>query len=190
VLRAVEQIPHRAVLDDPAGVHHRHPVAHARYDAEVVGDEDYRHPGVALQVLQQIEILRLDRDIQIGGGFVGDDQLWPAGERDGADDALPHAAAHLVRVIAHAQLRRGDAHRAQQVLYPLAQRAPAHGPMVVGRLGNLPIDTEQRVQRGHRILQDHRDHAPADVAHLARGFQRQLFALERDATTGDARGIR
>ena len=72
----------------------------------------------------------------------------------------------------------------------VAQCAAAHGPMVVGGLGDLAVDAEQRVQRGHRILQDHRDHPPADAAHLARGFLRQVLALEGDATAGDAGGIR
>ena len=53
-------------------------------------------------------------------------------------------------------------------LHPLAQRAAAHRPMVIGRLGDLAVDAEQRVQRGHRVLQDHRDLRAADVAHLAR----------------------
>jgi hypothetical protein len=39
MLRRVEEISHRAMLDDPAGIHHRHPVAHPCDDAEVVGDE-------------------------------------------------------------------------------------------------------------------------------------------------------
>ena len=97
MLRRVEQVAHRAHLDDPAGVHHRQRVAHLGDDAEVVGDEDQRHAGLLLDVLEQVEILGLDGDIEVGGGLVGNDQLGSAGKRDGADDALAHAAAHLMR---------------------------------------------------------------------------------------------
>src|SRR5690606_1266934 len=39
VLRPGEHVPHRPLLDDPSGVHDRHPVARLRDDAQVVGDE-------------------------------------------------------------------------------------------------------------------------------------------------------
>src|SRR6185503_13693678 len=101
MLRTVEQVSHRTVLDDPPCIHHRHAVAHACDDPKVVGDKYYRHARVALQVLEKIEVLRLDGDIEVGGGFIGDDQFWTAGQCDGADDALTHATAHLVRVVTH-----------------------------------------------------------------------------------------
>ena len=81
----------------------------------------------------------------------------PPAMRDRADDALAHAAAHLVRILAHPHLRRGNAHRPQQFAHPLPQRAAARALMVIGRLGDLAVDAEQRVQRGHRVLQDHGD---------------------------------
>src|SRR4029450_6298273 len=50
-----------------------------------------------VQIAQQVEILRLDREIEAGGRFVGDQQARLAGDADRADDALAHAARHLVR---------------------------------------------------------------------------------------------
>ena len=44
--RIVEQAGDVALLDDLAGVHHRHPVAHLGDHAEVMGDQD--HGGVRL----------------------------------------------------------------------------------------------------------------------------------------------
>ena len=41
------------------------------------------------------------------------------------------------------------------------------------RLGDLVADREQRVQRGHRVLQDHRDPLAAHLAHLLVGFSRR-----------------
>ena len=40
VLRVVEELVERALLDDPAGVHHDHAIGDVGDDAEVVGDED------------------------------------------------------------------------------------------------------------------------------------------------------
>jgi hypothetical protein len=74
----VIDLPHRALLDDFASVHHRHPVAHLSDDTQIVGDENQRHAGLALQVFEEIEVLQLDGDVQIGGRLVGDDAFGPA----------------------------------------------------------------------------------------------------------------
>ena len=44
-------------------------------DREVVRDEEIGQPEVALQVLEQVEDLRLDRDVERGDRLVGDEQL-------------------------------------------------------------------------------------------------------------------
>ena len=54
------------------------------------------------------------------------------------------------------------------------------------RLGHLVADGEQRVQRGHGILQDHGDALAAHAAHLGVGFLQQVLALEQHPAAGDA----
>jgi hypothetical protein len=49
-----------------------------------VGDEDQRQAMLALQVAQQVEVLRLDGEIEAGGRLVGDQQARLAGNADGA----------------------------------------------------------------------------------------------------------
>src|SRR5262249_38320323 len=93
---AVEEAAHRLHLHDLARVHHADPVAHLGDDAEVVCDEDQRDAGRALEILQEIQVLQLDRDVEVGGGLIGDDDARSAGLGDGADDPLAHAAAELV----------------------------------------------------------------------------------------------
>ena len=85
------------LLDDLAGVHDRDAVAHLGDDAQVVGDEDDRRPGLVAQVAHQVEDLGLDRHVERGRRLVGDEQLRLAGERHRDHDALRHAARHLVR---------------------------------------------------------------------------------------------
>src|SRR5215813_6864634 len=162
MLGGVEELAHGRLLHDLARVHDGHPVAHLRDDAEVVRDEDQGDAGLALDVLQEVQILRLDRDVEVGRGLVGDDETRPAGQGDGADDALPHAAAHLMRILAHAPLGRRDADGAEQALHALAQRAAAQVLVEECGLRHLPEDREERVQRRHRVLQDDGDPAAAD----------------------------
>ena len=58
----------------------------------------YERPNCALQVLQQVDDLRLDRDVERGDRLVADDQLGIDRERPGDADALALAAGELVRI--------------------------------------------------------------------------------------------
>ena len=49
---------------------------------------------------QQVEDLRLDRDVERRRRLVGDQQLRLAGERHRDHRALAHAARELVRIVA------------------------------------------------------------------------------------------
>src|SRR5438093_1577296 len=188
MLGGVEELAHRRLLDDLARVHDGDPVAHLRDDAKVVRHEDQGHAGVALDVLQEVEVLRLDRDVEVGRRLVGDHEPRPAGQRDGADDALAHAAAHLMRILAHAPLRRRDPDGAQQALHALAQRAAPQALVEERGLRHLAEDREERVQRRHRVLQDDGDPAAADPPELTLALAREILALEDDRAAHDAGG--
>src|SRR5712691_11288274 len=186
----VEQLPHRRLLDDLAGVHHGDPVAHLRDDAQVVRHEDQGHARLPLDVLEEIEVLRLDGDVEVRRGLVGDDDPRPSGQRDRPHDALAHAAAHLMRVVAHPPLGRGDADGVQELPHALAQRAAPQVLVEERGLRHLPPDREERVQRRHRVLEDHGDLSAPDPAQLALALARQILALEDDAPAHDAGGPR
>ena len=68
-----------ADLDDLAEVHHRDLGAEVPDDREVVGDEQERDVELALQVLEQVDHLRLDRHVERGDRLVGHEQLGVAG---------------------------------------------------------------------------------------------------------------
>ena len=55
-------------------------------------------------------------------------------------------------------------------------------------LGDLLADRVDRVQRGHRLLEDHRDLVAADRAHLALGELEQILARRRAPRPFDAPG--
>src|SRR5438552_2087629 len=121
-------------------------------------------------------------------GLVGDDEPRPSRQRDGADDALPHAAAHLVGILAHPPLGGGDPDGAEKVLHALAQRAAAQVLVKERGLRHLSEDGEERVERRHRILQDHGDAPATDAAQLTLALAGQVFSVEDDAASHDARG--
>ena len=75
-------------LDDLPEVHDRDPVRHVPHDAEVVRDEDVGQPELVLEVGEEVEHLRLDRDVKGRDGLVGDDDRRVDGERPGDADPL------------------------------------------------------------------------------------------------------
>ncbi len=60
-------------------LHHADPVGDLAHDAEVVGDEQHRHAEPRLHVLEQLQDLRLHRDVERGGRLVGDQQVGLVG---------------------------------------------------------------------------------------------------------------
>ena len=65
-------------LDDLAQVHHGDPVGHVLHDRQVVRDEQVRELELLLQVVEEVQDLRLDRDVERRDGFVAHDQLRAA----------------------------------------------------------------------------------------------------------------
>ena len=105
-------------LDDGAEIHHRDAVGDVLYDGEIVRDEDVGEPEPVLQVAQQIEDLRADRDVERGDRLVADDQLRLDRERARNGDALALAAGKFVRVAARKARLQPD--QPQQFLDALA----------------------------------------------------------------------
>ena len=186
VLRVVEELVERALLDHPARVHDHDAVGDVGDHREVVGDQDDPGVGLLAQLAQLVEDLRLDRDVQRRGRLVGDQQLRRAGQRHRDHHALAHAAGELVRVGAQSLGGARDADALHQ-LDGLRHRVGLADLRVVRAdlLDDLPADPVDGVQRADRILEDHRDVIAADLAQLlVRGGQ-QLLAVELGAA-GDA----
>ena len=133
------------------------------------------------ELLEQPQDLRLDGHVQRGGGLVGQQQLGVAAQRDGDHDALAHAAAELVRVVLDAARGLGDADLAEQLDGALDRVGVAQAQVQLEALGHEALDGQHRVQAGDGVLEDHRDVAAADGAHLVLGQREQVPALELDA---------
>ena len=86
-----------------------------------------------------------------------------------------------------APLRLGDADAPQHLdgLAPWPRAARSPWCRAIG-LGDLLADREERVQRGHRLLEDHRDVVAADRLHLGSVSAEQVAAVEADRAADDA----
>ena len=145
-------------------------------------------PKRRFHVLQQVEDLRLDRDVERGGRLVGDQQLRMARQRHRDHHALPHAAGELVRVVVDAARRVRDLHQRQHVDGALQHGAAAQSFMQGDHLADLVADGVDRVERGHRLLEHDRDFLGANPVHLVGRHRHQVAALPQDLPAGDASG--
>src|ERR1043166_5271391 len=75
MLRSEVELVAIGELDAVAEVHHHDAVGDVADDVQVVRDEDVRQSEFLLQVLEQVEDLRLDGDVECRDGLVADDQL-------------------------------------------------------------------------------------------------------------------
>ena len=99
MLRIRKQRLDRRLFDEASGVHDRHAVGHFGDDAEVVCDEEEREPHPLLQVPQQVEDLRLNRDVERRRRLVGDEERGPAGKCQRDERALAQPARELMRIL-------------------------------------------------------------------------------------------
>jgi hypothetical protein len=165
-------------LDDLAEVHHGDARADVLDDRQVVGDEQVREVELLLEVLEEVDHLRLDRHVQRGDGLVADDELGADGEGPCDADALPLPARELVRVAPH--VIRVETHRLEEVGDLLLALTPALGELVDDeRLADDGAHGHPRVQRRVGVLEDDLEVAPERAERpLVHG--RDVLALEPD----------
>jgi hypothetical protein len=181
-----EHIGGRADLDDAPGVHDCDAVGEAGDHREVVGDPDQRRARIARQLLHLVQDLSLHGDVEGGRWLVGNDQFRAVQQRDGDRHALAHPARELVRVLVQPLGRGRDADAGQGVDRTRA-RGLARGALVREHcFDHLGFDRQDRVQRHHRVLEDHGDPAAAQRAHALGCRAHQFLAVEGDAAPGNA----
>ena len=188
VRRRLEQVAGRRGLDDEPGVHDVDPVGHPGDHAQVVGDEDERRAGLGREAGDELQDLGLDRHVEGGRGLVRDHQLRLEGQRHRDHHALAHAARELVREALEPGLRLRDADHAQQLRRPRPGLGLGHLPVGDDRLGHLLLDREHRVEARHRVLEDHRDVAAADLAHVRLVHRHEVDAVEQHRAALDVPG--
>ena len=139
-------------------------------------------PKSRAQVGKHRQDLRLDRDVQRRDGLVRDDEIGPRSERSGDANALPLAAAELVR-IAIGMLRLQSDLR-EQVLNALATLPGRHQAVDREAVRDLRADLPARIEARIGVLEDDL-HAPPEPAQRRRVRLDEIDAVEDDvAGTG------
>ena len=178
VLGIVEDLPHRALLDDPSCIHDHHVVGHLGHHAQIVGDEQDGAVDLGLQITEEIQDLRLNGHVQSRGGLVCDDEAGVAGQSHGDHDALAHTARQLVGVGLVDPLGGGDAHQLQHTEGSLLGGfLGGTGDVDEGDLVQLISDGEDGVEGGHGLLEDHGDLAASDAVYFVDGHIRNIVDL-------------
>ncbi len=169
---------------------HGDPVRDLGHHAEIMSDEEHAGSMLALQFADETKDLRLSRDVQRSGRLVGDQQGRLQDQGHGDHDPLALSSGELVRV------RGDDPVRLRQVNLFDHGQDPAP-PLVATELGMLAqnlVDlfaaAHDRVERGHRLLEDHAHVVAAKIAQPVRRYAHQLLAGELDRSFGDWQCLR
>src|SRR5947207_4362533 len=180
VPRVGEQLALVRVFHDASQIHHRYACGDVLHDGEIVSDENVRQPEPLLEIGQEIDDLRLDRDVERGHWLVADDELRLRRERARDADALPLSAGELVRITLG--VLRCQADELQQLGDTLAMPA---GRQAVQRkrLVEHLAHRHARVERRVRILKHDLQRAPAG-AQLGWIEGEKIAVFEVDRTGG------
>ena len=159
---------------------HDHDAAADVFDhGKVVADEQISKPARGLQVLQQVDDLRLYRNVQRADRLIADHQprLHCQCPRDA--NPLPLTAAEFVGI--PLRVRRVQTHRLDQLPDPFLTGFGIRRQFVdIERLADGFADGHARIQRAIRILKNHLQLAPPRAQLRAFEF-RELFALKENA---------
>src|SRR5581483_1787688 len=159
VQRRSVEVAREGYLDDAAQIHDRYSRDYVGDHREIVGDEEVGEAELVLQILQQVDHLRLDGDIEGGDRLVADDELGLHRQRAGDADPLPLPAGELVRVAAHVVGLQPD--RLQELGHTVPELLPGPRQLVDDeRLADDGADRHARIERGERVLEDDL-HVPA-----------------------------
>ena len=175
-------------LDDFAVLHHADPIGDPAHDGQVVGDEEHRHALGRLQLCQKLKDLGLDRDVERRGGFVGDQEVGAVGERHGDHHPLPLPARKLVGIGAEAAFRVLDPHLVKEVQHPTPRVRTGNALVEREAFGKLLFQRVERVEGGHRLLEDEADIVAADIAEPLFAGAHHLLAIVADGA-GDGGAV-
>ena len=92
MLGRVEDVGSRTLFDRDTALHDDRRVGDLAHDGQVVADQDVADPGRRADVGEQVQDLRLDRDVEGGDGLVQQQDARLGGEGAGDRDPLALAA--------------------------------------------------------------------------------------------------
>src|SRR6476620_579757 len=184
MFRRGENLLHRSLLDDLAAIHDADHVRDAANDAEIVGDEQHAHAEPRADFRQQGQDLRLHCDVERRGRLVRDQQIGLVRQCHPDHDPLALAAGQLMRIAGKPCFRFRNADLCQQLDGPRPRPLAANSAVKLQDLADLGLDRMQRLERGHRLLEDDRNVVATNAANLALRQLQQFAPLELHASRG------
>ena len=103
-----KQIALVGVFNNLPEIHHRNPIGNMFDHGQIVRDEHIRQPELALQILQQIDHLRLHRYIECRHRFIANDQTGLDRQRPRDTDTLTLTTGKFMRIALHVLRRQAD----------------------------------------------------------------------------------
>ena len=100
-------------------------------------------------------------------------------QRHGDHDALALAAGELVGIGMNQLIGVRQVDVAHDLEHPGIALRRVHAGVDLEHLGDLVADLHHRIERGHRLLEDHRHALAAQAAQLRLRFGEQVLALSR-----------
>ena len=173
-------------LHHVALLHHHHAIAIGGGKTEIMRDQDGRHVPALGEFDDQVHHRFLRGDVEAGGRLIRDQKLRIAGERQRDHDALAHAAGEFERIGMIALARTGDLdllQRLDRLLAAVADLRLLH--VLAQHVLDLVADLADRIERRARVLEDHRDFAAAQIAHLVLGRGLDVDAGKHHRALGD-----
>src|SRR6185437_5211086 len=155
MVRRGEELLGRRLLDDAAEIHDGDAVGEVLDDAEIMADEEIGEAEGLAQLDEEVQHLRLDRDVERRHRLVADDEFRLHRQRPGDADAGALPAGELMRVAAH--IGRVEADAAQQLVDIGGEFGAGDDAVHRGRLANDVAHPHARVERGVGVLENHLD---------------------------------
>ena len=134
----------RTELHKASEIHNPDVMRYALDDRNVVTDEEKGQPQIRLQFCEQIQHLRLHRNVERGNGLVGYDEARVRSDRAGNRNALPLASGQFVRIAVEETARQIDA--VEEFRYAIRDFWLRGEAEVDERLGDLIAQSSERVQ--------------------------------------------
>src|SRR4029453_1944421 len=132
---------------------------------------------LVLELLQQVDDLRLNGDVERRDGLVGDDEVRIDRQCAGDPDPLALPAGELVWVAGAGVGREPDG--LEQLAYRSRLLTAPDEAVNLHRLAHDPRDAVARVERGKGVLEDHL-HPPAHLPQLSLALVGDVLAVKED----------
>ncbi len=173
-------------LDHLAALHHGDAVADIADHGQIVADEDAGEAELAPGALEEVQHLRLNRDVECRGRLIEEQET--RAQHDGPGDGHPLllAARELVRIALEQGAREPDG--GQGLVEPGRPLGATVDAVHLERRQQDPADGLARVERGAGVL-EHGLHGPAQPLERTASQGPDVLAFDEDAAGGGAEQV-